>query len=479
MKTRMIFFALLAIVAGLIEPVWAQQSSRKVQQLFDRVKMSAVKLRITGLDPHDVSKRREATAFFIYSDKGRSFLLTAAHVIGSNETEQSKNPDWKVENGVIKRKIRMETFDARGGVGRTSDEVEVAPSVLPGVDIALLMVEMDGFKVLPLAGQLVEKAAQLDVILLGVQEGQSSLTRPIPSGTGSLVRLKFATSVPSKPGESGGAWIDVESGRVFAVASATRASPNGPSYEATPVTLIKPTLSAYFKTAGLELDGPVQTAEVLRILDNYGFVSVAIGGDTGDLKHGAIKTAGLSELVNVEGRGAETSECDAGSGRTFSQALARALVSPFEKNGLRFEVRYAAQGGHYRRAVTCLGGKPIGLRGFDTSAEAKVDALGTIGFEQLGADPIAVSWTSMPKKGAEISVKDVQTGSVISTYKVSESGRLYLDTLQPGTYALTTKIEATTKNTGACCGVSDVLNATVSVVPAGIREAKTPPSPPR
>src|SRR5205085_9240337 len=134
-------------------------------------------------------------------------------------------------------------------------------ATIAGVDISLLMVEMGGFKALRLADQLVEKAGLHDVMLLGIQEGKSSLTRPVPTGTGSLVRFKFTTTVPSRSGESGGAWIDISSERVYAVASAVKTSPTGPSYESTPVTLIKPSLTAFFRTAGLEIESDTRQAE--------------------------------------------------------------------------------------------------------------------------------------------------------------------------------------------------------------------------
>jgi len=52
-------------------------------------------------------KKAQGSGFFIFSGQGVTLALTAAHLVDQAETLQSSNPDWKVENGVIKRKISL------------------------------------------------------------------------------------------------------------------------------------------------------------------------------------------------------------------------------------------------------------------------------------------------------------------------------------------------------------------------------------
>jgi hypothetical protein len=463
-----------AILATIVlqTPAVGQTTAQKVQQAFDAAKLAAVKLRVSGMSPGGASRNLEGTGFFIYSDDKMSFLLSALHVVGSSETEQAKNPDWRVENGEPVRRIRLQSFDANGAIARTIEDVYVAPVYLPGVDIALLMVEVGGFKTLPLATNLIEKIDLHDVILLGVRAGATRLTRPIPFGQGSIVRFKYVTTVPSRLGESGGPWVDIASGKVFAVASAVRTSPDGPSVEATPVTFIKSALEGYFKVAGLQLPAdaaPVQTASVTS---STASVQVAVAGDTGQLQAGSKKIAGLNEWASVQALGAEQSECDAGSGRTMSQALAQALVSKVESSGLRFEYRSAVQGGHYRKATACLGNNLIGLRGVDTKAWTSIKADGTMDL-LVGDGPFAINWNAMPQSGAEFILMD-SNGNTVTTKTISESGQTVFKPVRAGVYKLTTKITAEFTNAGAA-GSSSALNATMNVqaLPSSFCSAST------
>ena len=232
-----------------------QNSAHKMQNIIDKYKRAVVKVIVDGTGVDDKNKHREGTGFFIYSNKGVSYLVTANHVIGSNETEQTRNIDWKVENGRIARKITIDIFDEHGALLPNLADVLVAPTAIPGVDLALLMLKQDHYTTLTLAEESVDEIEMHNVVLLGFQNGRVEFTVPIPNGTGQLASpSRYVTSIPSHSGESGGPWIDLESGKVFAVASEVQNDPSGPSNEATPVTLIRPSLSAYFKLAGLELD---------------------------------------------------------------------------------------------------------------------------------------------------------------------------------------------------------------------------------
>jgi hypothetical protein len=397
--------------------------------------------------------------------------------VGSSETQQTLNPDWKVENGDVKRQIRIESLNENGTLVLRSDDGLVAPTGLPsGVDIALLMVEQGGFPILPLAdlpvlplgGKSRENVPLHDIILLGFREGKSALTRPVTTGTGSLVGFSYTTSVPSRPGESGGPWIDLRSGKVLALASVVKTSPTDPSNVATPVTFIKPTLSANFQSGGLSLDANTTLANAFKILGSEGEIRVAASGDTGALVTGLKKEGGLGELVEVAGRGDEASQCDPGSGRTFSQAAARGRVSALDVSGMRFEYSVAAQGGHFRRAATCLGPNPVGISGNDTKSTASVDMDGTLSF-QTGKTPISVNWDKMPAKGAKLKVIN-ETGAVVANSEISNTGQLVLRNLTPGNYRLVTSVAADLTNRGACCGLTNATNGTVTLNPLAIAQ---------
>jgi hypothetical protein len=440
------------------------QTAQRAQDLFDRNKQAVAKIKITGTTPDGRDVRFEGSGFFVYSDQKMSFLLTAGHVIGSSETQQNRNPDWKVENGNVSRTIQIESLDENGNLILRNSEVYVAPLAAGlGLDIALLMINQSGFPTLPLADQLVEKADLHEVMLLGFPKQERSLRRPIPVGTGQLIGLRYATTVPSREGESGGPWIDLQSGKVFAVASGVKNAPSSPSNDSTPVTLIKPSLSSYFPTLSNPTAPGQSGSAKLKIMGLNGNVRVSVSGDKGALANGVDMRGNFGNLKEVRGRGDEATQCNAGSGRTFSQALARAEVSKLDANSLRFEYAIEAQGGHYRTAAMCLGDNPVGLTGHDTTAVAEAELNGVIDFEPTG-NTIAVTWKSMPSQGARFRV--VRQGEEIANTDIHDSGQVVLKSLPPGAYQLTSNVLVRLRNTGACCGQNLIGNSTLAIVPA-------------
>ena len=85
-----------------------------------------------------------------------------------------------------------------------------------------------------LADKLIDKIGLHDVMLLGYRVGKANLTIPTPIGRGQLQSpTTYVTSVPSQRGESGSPWIDIQSGKVFAVARMINTASSGPSNEST------------------------------------------------------------------------------------------------------------------------------------------------------------------------------------------------------------------------------------------------------
>jgi hypothetical protein len=432
------------------------------QDIIDLSEPAVVKIKVDGVGPDDSSKHSEGSWFFIYSGNRVSFLLTAFHVIGSSETEQKKNFDWKVENGVVSRKIVLEARNEHGALITLGGRVDVAPTGGQEFDIALLMIKQDGYSTLPLADELIDKIPVHTVALLGYQSGQEELTVPISIGSGQLDSpTKYVTSVPSRFGESGGPWIDLQSGRVFAVAREVRSAPTGPSNEATPVTLIKPWLIPYFQHASLQ---PANSSP-LKILASDGQSTIAVAGSWGSVSKTAASLADFGPQIVAVAHGSESSECDSGSGRTASQAEARSLISLIS-DGLRFEYSLGADGGHYRTAATCLGNLPIGLTGHDTTAEARATMQGELKFE-VGSAGIAVKWNEMPTSGASYKIVS-DKGTEIKSGEMSAVGQSIIQDLPPGRYELKAYLTDGIANTGASSGGKRV-NATVSMTPLQVQ----------
>jgi hypothetical protein len=215
--------------------------------LLERNRQAIVKVIVRGTTPTDSEETREGSGFFIYSGNGTSYLVTAAHVIGSNSTEQNNNSDWKVELGSIKRTIEVLSLDEHGSLMQRSNDAQWVPAPLAlGVDLALLMIYQDNFRTLPLATTLSDRLNDFhDVMLIGFPSGSTNISRPTPIGIGQLKSpstFSIVNGVGSQPGESGAPWIDLHSGRVFGVATAARVQANRVSSEATPITLIMPAL---------------------------------------------------------------------------------------------------------------------------------------------------------------------------------------------------------------------------------------------
>jgi hypothetical protein len=272
----------------------------------------------------------------------------------------------------------------------------------------------------------------------------------------------YLTSVPSRRGESGGPWIDIATGKVFAVARRVNAAPEGPSIESTPVTLIKPSLEAYFQTRGVQLPREAVATD-FSLLSRTGRSSVLVTGDTGELASPKTLSGDLGQSITIKSDGGESSQCDSGSGRTVARASAQARITAFDLNGLRFEYAAAAQGGHYRTAVSCLGSLPVGLTGHDTNARAQISLNGEIEFE-IGGTGVSIEWTGMPQTGATVRLITSQ-GQQLFLQPTAGSDRQGFRLSAPGRYRLFAEVAVRLDNRGGCCGASETGNATVTIRP--------------
>jgi len=140
-----------------------------------------VKIEVTGTKPDGkTTVSRVGTGFFINSANGYSLLLTAAHVIGSNEISQSKNDDWLVENGTINRKIKIRVFNDHGTLDSGSLEA-YSWNALPGAaDIAVLSIDGAPYPTVPLTTE--RDVGLRSAMLLGFLAQEDTLAKPLPTG---------------------------------------------------------------------------------------------------------------------------------------------------------------------------------------------------------------------------------------------------------------------------------------------------------
>ncbi len=237
-------------------------------------------------------------------------------------------------------------------------------------------------------------------------------------------------------------------------------STNTPSNESTPVTLIKHDLESYLTSSGRTIDQA--SASAFTISGKSASSTVWISGDTGQLSNSQKSIGQLGELASLKGQGSEFSQCDAGSGRTISQASAQASVSTSGADSLRFEYSAAAQGGHYVTAVSCLGDLPVGLTGHDTSAEAHLELASELEFS-IAAPALSLVWSGMPQSGAAVVL--TRDGQTLNQQRITGGGRQKLSIPDAGKYRLNTTISVDLKSRGTCCGLSQSANATIEIAP--------------
>jgi hypothetical protein len=256
-------------------------AAERVQALIDRTGRAIVKISVDGKAPDGSLKRAVGSGAFVFSANGISVILTAAHVIGSSETEQSKNPDWQVENGTVIRRITVSSLDERGSLTVRAASADVMSAALPaGADIALLTIQQSGYVSLPFADRLTDLSGLKNVTLLGFQAERIELSMPPQTGIGHLdSSTKYVTTVPSRRGESGAPWIDSQSGLILAVAKGIESRPGSVAFEATPVLGIGPAMQPYISSLppqSLTLSYKMCTGE-----DRYRCPSDAIHRDCG------------------------------------------------------------------------------------------------------------------------------------------------------------------------------------------------------
>ncbi|MCK1658593.1 SUMF1/EgtB/PvdO family nonheme iron enzyme [Bradyrhizobium sp. 151] len=212
-------------------PDCAHAQSKAAQDRFEASRAAVVKVVVEGADDNGAYKKREGTGFIVFSRERRTIILTARHVIGSNELRQSDNKDWQVVDRKIKRDIHIMIASRNGTLTQVPQSARLVPSTIP-VDIAILEIrDLDALPSLSIIEAMSDFSRARDVVLLGFESGSYSLEQSLGDTSGKFRSAEeFETEKPSKPGQSGGPWVDVESGKVAALAQGE----NNDHYVSTP-----------------------------------------------------------------------------------------------------------------------------------------------------------------------------------------------------------------------------------------------------
>jgi S1-C subfamily serine protease len=217
--------------------------------LITKYKRAVVKLTITGTGADGRQKPPSAgSGFVIHSGKRNSLILTAAHVVGSNDRRQISNPDWLVEpdGRTLSRQIKVELLDERGALISLGEDASVVHQD-DQKDVALLLIDRTGLSTIPFAERVSEIQGELQkVLLFGFPKDEKRLNFYDSSGrfqSSHRHGLAFRLNIRIPEGFSGGPVIDLANGKVFALASENIGTGN--EHHAATLFPVVPNISPY------------------------------------------------------------------------------------------------------------------------------------------------------------------------------------------------------------------------------------------
>jgi hypothetical protein len=233
--------------------------SSSPDDFYNRHKEAVVKIIVTGRSPDGHLKTSEGSGFFVWSQNGRTFIITSTTVIGSNAKEQTSNKDWLIQEGKIERKISVSSVDTHGAlIERSSDAGVLRLSNSGDIDIAILSLQQQGYPTIKIAEQVIPNSIQQDVMLLGYEKGKSSISTPLLIAKGAVADevTTYITDKAARDGEVGGPWIEPATERVIAVSSYGGKS--------TPVALARPGLILLGVESILSQPNPLVSGDELQ-----------------------------------------------------------------------------------------------------------------------------------------------------------------------------------------------------------------------
>jgi hypothetical protein len=391
---RLIRFRLFAGLLLICGPVSSSARCEDFTAINERVRASIVEILISGINASNKDVTSSGTGFIAHADPALpySFIFTAAHVIGNDA-------DWLLDdnNKPVKRKISVK--QSEGIITKWIGDAEVL-GIDHEADVAVLTIPKREINPIPAAGFLHLK--QLEMLMVSgfpaTEDKKVAVYASVRDIDYSRSRIEIDKTL--LPGQSGGPIID-RHGWAVGIVSENNDKLDQKFHRAAVVSAAASLLNSYLNKRGgspLILKS-ISSGNALSVFSRNGRAKIQISGKTGELARDLQSEKTLADVPAAELNlsGEERSECEEASGRTRSSAWARASVQPFENNGLKIPISLAVQGGHYRTAVMCLAGKPIGLTDHDTAAYASVVVDGQIDFDlQTAPTDLRVVWQDMP-----------------------------------------------------------------------------------
>jgi S1-C subfamily serine protease len=303
------FFALTAPIDGIA----AQENW--MPSIVNQNLPSIYRITVRGKDRE--GERRAVsvgTAFLVHNANlfDRSYLVTAAHVIGNPRT------DWLIEDGKPDRTIAVQRYL---GSGRFEDTEKNAIVVSEDHNSDVAVIEITAQRANPIAiRSLNDLTVGESLVLLGLPEGADAVA-PV-SGIVRKVQtqpfLSFDVNLVATPGQSGGPIVD-RNGRAAGIASQNNNKTSAQWHTAAPAILALSALNdhlrkrgwpeaqfqdtectMYGSTAGVET--PFHTSPTVTV--NVSFLDAVAGCRITRVEHDVEKDYNFSNLtINIEDGG--------------------------------------------------------------------------------------------------------------------------------------------------------------------------------
>ena len=433
----------------------AEANQHDFASLFLTKREALVRLEIEGSDPQKNAKKpAKASGFILFSDPraNYSIIITAAHVVGRDSHYLLD------DDGRPVRRIWVDVRE-RGGLRRLPDPAQVLFQD-NAVDVAVLAIVGSGYPTLKIVYGGIGQYGQ--IMALGFP---SATAPPIPDrreGTGQAVldpeiglAILMGSILPE--GMSGGPLINAH-GDVLGIASRNRPLNQPMEHRAALASNVIPLLQRFISTTQEVRDllaevtvwsggqAPISPIKKMNLVYFDGRSAVTVAGSGSGATPTRTVSQGLGALAEIQARGSESSECNPGSGRTFSQGLARGRVERADHDSLRFFLDLGAQGGHYRTAAACIGGNPVGLTGHDTETSATVELEGVVRLENTAAkQKVVVQWSDFVPGVVEIS----GPAGFSKNFTVQGGGEQTIELPAVGEYSVSTSIKYGLDHRGA------------------------------
>lgn len=434
-------FLLAALLLGGQSFFAGAQDWGKVQQA---ARASLMELRVSGTnEANNYTGPDRGTGFVVHTDEllKLTFILTAAHVVG-------EDAEWLTVDGTVKRQVQVRRQADNGVLVDVAADAKVL-KVYKADDVAVLAIpqeQIPALKLRPVTGL----TAPNPLLLIGFPAvGGRYVPRDLPIRELDEAKNRIYLQGVVDRGQSGSPVMD-GLGRVVAIASQNNDKQSPTFHHSVSVSAALKQLNDYLDEHGRPRVALEDFASSkFAIVARTGQMKLAIGGSgDGDLGKGQSVVHGIdaAKEATLQAQGGEASECDAEWGRVRSEATANVELGLYENNGVLMRANLLAQGGHYKRAVACLGGSAVGIKGHDTSAVAAIQGRMEIELDVGEYFDLRVSWRNMPA-GSRIEIID-PTSAARSAETVKSDDAHVLKVDRPGKWRVRSIIDTAVKSPG-------------------------------